>query len=183
MKNKEAETLLSCVKQKISIDPVLAVALGLAEAVIVQQLHFLMGIAKNDSRHCFGGKKWVWNTYAEWQTYLPFLSRRMVADKFRALEQKGIVVSTRKGYDPTKYYTLDYAVLSAYVQRSEQAMQFLHAAETSMCEQLRPYFELPTPKTGDARYKNQTSDTPEDVKAKQIVDISQIDSDFPEGVL
>lgn len=51
----------------VMIIPSLALKLGLNEAVILQQIHYWLIL----SRHMMDGRKWVYNTYKEWQVQLP----------------------------------------------------------------------------------------------------------------
>ncbi|MFK9094406.1 hypothetical protein [Bacillus salipaludis] len=54
----------------VMIIPSLAAKIGLNEAVVLQQIHYWLGISK----HNIEGRTWVYNTYEEWQKQLPFWS-------------------------------------------------------------------------------------------------------------
>jgi hypothetical protein len=51
------------------IIPSLAAKIGLNEAVVLQQIHYWLGISK----HNIEGRTWVYNTYEEWQKQLPLI--------------------------------------------------------------------------------------------------------------
>jgi hypothetical protein len=51
----------------LMIVPSLAVEIGLNEAVVLQQIHYWLNISK----HKIKGKKWVYNTYEDWQKQFP----------------------------------------------------------------------------------------------------------------
>jgi len=94
--------------------PTLVKLLGFGQATIVQQIHYAVqqprsGIVLED------GEKYVWNTYQEWaEQYFIFWTPGMVKRQFRALENKGILVSCqphKQNWDRTKYYRVDYAAL------------------------------------------------------------------------
>lgn len=91
------------------VQPSLAVAIGLNEAIALQQLHFWLGnknvgIERN-------GYKWIHNTYEEWKENFPFWSVRTIQRVFSELEKKGVVVSAQFAtavWDHTKSYRIDY---------------------------------------------------------------------------
>lgn len=87
--------------------PSLACKIGLNEAIVLQQVHFLCsqpqsGIVDAD------GNKWIWNTLDEWRDiYFPFWSKRTVQNILLSLEKQGFLVTTtrlRDKWDATKYY-------------------------------------------------------------------------------
>ncbi|EDT3088997.1 replication protein RepO, partial [Salmonella enterica subsp. enterica serovar Newport] len=52
----------------LQVLPTLACAIGLNEAVIVQQMHYWM----KDSQHFYDGRRWIYNSVASWQKQFPF---------------------------------------------------------------------------------------------------------------
>ena len=97
----------------LQVLPSLAAAIGLHEAIILQQLHYWLLV----SPHERDGRAWVYNTLAGWHAQFPFMSlatlRRALAD----LEQRRRLVLTarynRLPTDRTKWYTIDYDALDA----------------------------------------------------------------------
>lgn len=94
--------------------PRLAKAIGLNEAIIVQQLHYWLenpkvGVTRD-------GFKWVFNTYDEWRENFPFWSIPTIQRTFISLEKRGIVISAQldaKKHDQKKYYRINYDKLCA----------------------------------------------------------------------
>lgn len=92
--------------------PSLARAIGLNEAIILQQLHYWIenpkaGVSKD-------GYKWVHNTYKEWQENFPFWSESGIEKIIMRLEKSGLVISAQfspNPWDKTKSYRIDYDVL------------------------------------------------------------------------
>lgn len=111
----------------IPIDVCVALALGMQEALVVQQLRFLIRLVNADPRHKFDGRTWVWNSYDEWsEDQIPFLSPRTIRRTLRGLEDKGIVLSRQpRSYDRTKWYTVDENALTESVASSAKAQSFL----------------------------------------------------------
>ncbi|CAH2714773.1 hypothetical protein BACCIP111895_01949 [Neobacillus rhizosphaerae] len=94
----------------VIIVPSLAVKIGLNEAVVLQQVHFWLTISK----HKYEGKRWVYNTYLDWQKQLPFWSVSTIKRTIHSLERQGYLISGNWNVvklDQTKWYTIDYLKL------------------------------------------------------------------------
>lgn len=94
--------------------PSLAAAIGLPEAIFLQQLHYWIdanGHLQDD------GRRWIFNSYESWSQQFPWWNvgtiRRIVA----TLRDAGIIATTTKynrmGIDHTLWYTIDYTALDA----------------------------------------------------------------------
>jgi len=97
-------------EKPIMILPELAQKIGLHEAVLLQQIHYWL----ESSEHKREGKKWIYNTYPEWQKQLPFWSESTIKRAILSLEKQGLILTgnfNRKKMDKTKWYTVDYKVL------------------------------------------------------------------------
>lgn len=98
--------------------PSLARELGLEEAIILQQLHYLLGSASTISK----GRAWVYNTYEQWADLLPIPLAR-IKRAFTKLRKLGLIVVeklARWKTNRTNYYSIDYARLADIVQGSNQ---------------------------------------------------------------
>ena len=94
-------------EQPLLLLPSLATAIGLNEAIVLQQLHYWL----QNSSHAIDGKRWVYNSYGEWQRQFPFWSVETIKRIFHNLEEKKIVCSgnfNQSPMDRTKWYTIDY---------------------------------------------------------------------------
>ncbi|PGY05377.1 conserved phage C-terminal domain-containing protein [Bacillus sp. AFS031507] len=97
----------------VMIIPSLAVKIGLNEAVVLQQIHYWLGISK----HKIEGRTWVYNTYEEWQKQLPFWSVSTIKRTILSLEMKGLLLSANFNemkMDKTKWYSIDYDKLQEH---------------------------------------------------------------------
>jgi DNA-binding PadR family transcriptional regulator len=66
--------------------PKLAAAIGLNEAIVLQQLYWLARQEKNGIER--NGRRWIYNTYPEWRkTYFPFWSEDTIMRIFNRLEE------------------------------------------------------------------------------------------------
>lgn len=92
----------------IVFSPSLAKMIGVNEAIVVQQLHFLLSLKTSGVMAL--GEKWIWNTYEGWQAdYFPFWSTRTIRRIFDELETKFVVISSQpEGFKSRKkYYRLN----------------------------------------------------------------------------
>lgn len=93
----------------LQVLPSLAVAIGLNEAIVIQQLHYWLNNPKTGVDR--DGYKWIFNTYQEWQENFPFWSTSTIQRIFSTLEESGLIISEqldKKSHDMTKFYRLNY---------------------------------------------------------------------------
>lgn len=107
-------------EQPLQVIPSLAKAIGLNEAIFLQQLHYFLRISKNHAE----GRSWVYNTIKDWQVEFSFWSLKTVQRTIENLELSGLVLSTDKfnkmKMDKTKWYSIDYQKLSEILPESEK---------------------------------------------------------------
>ena len=95
----------------IRVLPKLALKIGLNEAIFLQQVHYWL----NKSNHRHIGKKWLYNTYNDWQEQFPFWSVMTIRRTIASLEKKNLLITdnfNRAGFDKTKWYTINYEALN-----------------------------------------------------------------------
>lgn len=93
----------------ILVLPSLAKAIGLNEAIVLQQVHYWLENPK--AGVVVDGHKWVHNTYQEWQENFPFWSIDTVRRTIGSLERMGLLISAQTApnpFDKTKSYRVDY---------------------------------------------------------------------------
>jgi len=91
--------------------PSLAKMIGLNEAIFIQQLHYWLLNSKNT----IDGKKWLYNSYQEWQGQFPFWSKNTIRRIIENLEKQNILISgnfNKLKIDRTKWYRINYEKLS-----------------------------------------------------------------------
>ncbi|WP_235824875.1 DnaD domain-containing protein [Bacillus salipaludis] len=94
------------------VSPSLANRIGLNEAVVLQQVHYWV----NKSNHIIEERKWIYNTYNDWQEQFSFWSLSTIKRVFRSLADQGLLLSgnwNKSKMDQTKWYTIDYERLEA----------------------------------------------------------------------
>lgn len=100
------------------VSPTLAQAVGLNEAIILQQIHYWLHIAEENKNNFREGYYWTFNSITQWQEQFPFWHKDTVMRTINKLRRDGILITgrfNRKGYDRTTWYRIDYERLQALV--------------------------------------------------------------------
>ena len=100
-------------QKPLVILPELATVIGLNEAIVLQQVHYWL----EGETHMLDGKKWVYNSYPEWQEQFPFWSISTIRRAIASLEEKGLLIAANYNKlkaDRTKWYSIDYDVVDYY---------------------------------------------------------------------
>ncbi len=99
-------------EKPIVISRELAKVIGLAESIIIQQLHYWIILNKKTNKNNYDGKHWVYRTYEDWQKNdFPFWSASTIKRIFQKIEKENLIITgnfNKKGYDKTKWYTINY---------------------------------------------------------------------------
>jgi hypothetical protein len=111
----------------LQVLPSLAVAIGLNEAIFLQQLHYWLTptvkYKPHYREHKDVSRPWVYNTYhakeeTGWQANFPFWSVRTIKRIVTNLKVKGLIIVTDKfnsaSSNRTLWYTIDYDKLATY---------------------------------------------------------------------
>ena len=116
----------------LQVLPSLARAIGLNEAIVLQQLHYWMAHAKTQHE----GRKWVYKTVQEWKNEFSFWSISTIERVFKSLESKGLVQSatlSKDAWDRTKYYSIDYTNLATLTDICKQVIDSSHSVNLTKC--------------------------------------------------
>lgn len=100
----------------IVVDRVMAKAIGLNEALVVQQLHYWLMHNKKKKQNFHDGRYWTYNSIKIWhEEEFNFLSYDTVKRTFAKLEKKGILITgnyNKDKRDRTKWYSIDHEKLA-----------------------------------------------------------------------
>ncbi len=113
----------------IQVLPKLAVEIGLNEAIILQQIHYWL----NQSKHFYDGKKWIYNTYEDWNEQFPFWSVMTIRRTITSLEKQNLIISAnynKAGFDKTRWYSIDYEEVESVNRRCVQNEQTICSKRT-----------------------------------------------------
>ncbi|WKT76974.1 hypothetical protein [Lysinibacillus fusiformis] len=122
----------------LQVLPTLAVAIGLNNAIVVQQVHYWLRISKNER----DGQKWVYKTIDEWHEEFPFWSKRTLERVIESLEDIKILVSgnyNKLKMDRTKWYRINYEILNeccndAYRQNGGMETDKMAESKLTTCQ-------------------------------------------------
>ncbi len=102
-------------EEPLLVPPRLAAAIGLNAAIVLQQVRYWLGDKRRPQVR--DGRRWVYNTYPQWQAQFPFWSLATIKKTFRELEERGLLLAAqrynRAPTDRTKWYTIDFPRLLA----------------------------------------------------------------------
>jgi len=147
----------------ISIDPELATAVGLSEAVFIQQLHYWVQVKREspsryqDSFH--DGFFWVYNSVPEWIQQMPFIGSDAKVRRFiKNLKLMGIIITSKfnkAAFDKTTWYRIDYVALEKVVQdrSSQNDKTMLSKRPDDLVKMTRPIPETSSEITSETTYK------------------------------
>lgn len=163
-------------KHPIVVDMELASEIGLNESIVAQQLNYWIN---TKSAKLINGKKWIYNTYQNWQRdSFPFWSEATIRRSFTKLEEMGIVETgnfNKAGFDKTKWYTVNTEKLDKLMSRraaqNEQTSCSKRADGAAQNEQTntRDYTEITTDNNNNVLDKSKTSNSSDGVY-KKIID-------------
>ncbi|MEC5300572.1 MULTISPECIES: conserved phage C-terminal domain-containing protein [Staphylococcus] len=122
----------------ILVLPKLAEQIGLNEAIVLQQMHYWL----SNSNHFYDGRKWIYNSYKNWEEQFPFWSNVTIRRTISSLEKQNLLYVgnyNKAGFDKTKWYSIDYEGLegmSKRVAQNEQTMWSKRANGVAQNEQV-----------------------------------------------
>jgi len=97
------------------IIPELAEAIGLNEAIVLQQIHYWIIMNKEAGRNFEEGRYWTYNSINQWEKQFPFWSKSTIRRTITSLEGQGLIVTANYNklkIDRTKWYSIDYEKLN-----------------------------------------------------------------------
>ncbi len=98
------------------VSPTLACAIGLQEAIVLQQMHYWL----SHSKFVHDDRRWVYNTYEEWAKQFPFWKPETIRKIIAKLRGDGLIEIQKLSdnpWDKTNYYAINYAVLTSHGAR------------------------------------------------------------------
>lgn len=170
----------------LQVLPSLARAVGLNEAIVLQQLHYWMAHAKTQHE----GRKWVYKTVQEWKNEFSFWSVSTIERVFKSLESKGLVHSatlSKDAWDRTKYYSIDYTNLATFTAEFAQVIDSSHSVNLTECipstcqNPIRQSDGLQSVKLTDSSIPENTTETTTEKKAptaKKATRATSLPDDF-----
>lgn len=94
----------------LSFDSKLAEKFGLAEAVFIYHLQYIMKDNQAEARHYVNGKYWVEKSYAGFCNFFKFMNQKQIRYIIQKLEEKKVIISYSKENN-AKMYTFSDPML------------------------------------------------------------------------
>ena len=104
--------------------PELAFAIGLNNAIVLQQIHYWVTINERAKKTFRVGYYWTYNSYDAWRRQFPFWSVSTIKRIFMELEADGYITTgnyNRLAIDRTKWYRVNYDKLDERVIVTQSA--------------------------------------------------------------
>ncbi|WP_010117385.1 hypothetical protein [Acinetobacter sp. P8-3-8] len=114
----------------LQVQPSLAMAIGLNEAIFLQQLHYWLGASRLHKNN----QKWIYNTYPEWLLQLKYMSLATLKRTIKSLKDQKLIHVERfdkKRSNQVNYYSIDYNVLGIIEQNITQAIDSIDQLKMS----------------------------------------------------
>ena len=156
--------------------PSLASEFGIAEAIILQQIHY---ISQQDGKGLIhDGHKWIYNTLEDWHTKLSCWSMATVERAITKLKKLGIILVDRLGKhksNRTNYYRIDYPKLAHIPQLSAPAKCENDSIKMQECSpqnegmDSRKMTETMTAKCGNGYTKNTKENSKKSFKSEKPI--------------
>lgn len=159
-------------EQPLVILPKLAVAIGLNEAIVLQQLHYWL----EKSNHIHDGHRWIYNTYSDWMEQFPFWSKNTIIRAINSLVNQELVVKgnyNKLKIDNTNWYRINHNALDRvgrpHTQNGQTEKPKRVDEEIKMSKPLPEITSETTTKT-TTDIKDNVADASSSLPYKEIVD-------------
>ena len=106
--------------QPLVVIPELAVAIGLDEAIVLQQIHYWCHLNEKarSNYHYRDGYYWVYNSMPKWNEQFPWYKKSKLERTFASLKEKGLIIIANynaRAMDRTNWYRVDYDALQRII--------------------------------------------------------------------
>ena len=90
----------------MNVLPSLAVAFGINQAIVLQQFQYWISRSNN----FVDGRKWIYNTYEDWQKQFPWLTTRTIKNIVKSLVEQDVLIignHNKLSFDRTNWYAIN----------------------------------------------------------------------------
>ena len=127
--------------------PMLACAIGVNEAIFLQQLHYWLKINGKAKRNKKDGEYWMYNSLEGWREQFPFWSVKTIQRIISKLKSQKLIVTgnyNKLSLDRTIWYRIDYKMLATLVSELVSGIGVVKLSKSirSKCPNRKPRFHL-----------------------------------------
>lgn len=130
----------------LQVLPSLAAAIGLNEALLLQQLHYWLRHAKVEHE----GRMWIYKNLDKWKEQdFPFWSKNTIRRAIKSLSDQGLILIEKlapNSFDRVNHYAINYELLSKIELKSTQTP--IVAEQPKMGASNKPEWAQEQPKMG-----------------------------------
>ncbi len=144
-------------EQPLQVIPSLAEALGVNAAILLQQINYWIKHSERegDERKFKRGRWWTYNSYADWQKQMPWLSEsgvRKLVKKLRDANLIAVVKHKSQDQDHTLWYTINYEAVDSlrtlgHIDASESDTSNCPAGTSDASESDTSYIDTENPES------------------------------------
>lgn len=159
--------------QPLVVLPELAVAIGLDEAIVLQQIHYWCHINEKarSNYHYRDGYYWVYNSMPKWLEQFPWYKKSKLERTFASLKKQGLIITgnyNRRAMDRTNWYRVNYDALQRIIDSSSPQNEVMDCFKLN-----RPIPEINADTNNGKKVKgNFPSDCPTDIPSKNPLHVS-----------
>lgn len=158
-------------RRPLTINPDLALAVGLNEAIVLQQVQYWCEHNEEAGRNFRDGHFWVYNSFPEWQKQFPWWCEKTVKTIFSKLEKRNLLITAnynRLSMDRTKWYRVNHEELDAITDSPSGKIYPMDRVDIT-----RPLPEINTEINNGKKEKvNFPPDRPADIPAENPLSVS-----------
>ena len=151
--------------QPLVILPELAVAIGLDEAIVLQQIHYWCNLNAKAGKNYRDGHYWVYNSMPKWLEQFPWYKKSKLERTFASLKKQGLIITgnyNRRAMDRTNWYRVNYDALRLFVGSPSPQNEVMDHFKLN-----RPIPDTNTEKNNGKKEKgNFPPDSPADIPAE-----------------
>jgi hypothetical protein len=174
---------LLIIEHPLLVLPSLANAIGLNEAIILQQIHYWSEINRKKNNNLKDDHFWTYNTLKEWNEQFPFWGERTVDRALKRLEKLKLIVTgnyNKLPIDRTKWYRIDYKALKTLM---ESPLRQNDVSITSICLDHLDNMTLPLPETSSKNSSKTSRDNNTSFPSKTMdMFLQSYDSNYKDAI-
>lgn len=150
----------------LQVLPSLAKAIGLNEAIVLQQIQYWVALEQGIEKD---GRRWIYNTVEEWRKQFPFWSTDTIQRTLQSLRDKGLIDAQKLSNDKwrhTLYYSINYNNLQDCItascgnrlrENAESITADCNDGITAKCDIPLPQFAVIIPTENTQRLQTETT--------------------------
>jgi hypothetical protein len=119
----------------LNVLPSLAKAIGLNEAIVLQQIKFWLCVNESKRENFRENRYWTYNTHQQWLEEFSWMKLTTLKSTLKNLKSQGLIITKAfeaKSHNQTLWYTIDYEALGAVIiaSKARDAIRLLDQSDS-----------------------------------------------------